>query len=306
MPAVTGNDNENVIYSVTQLSRKIRDILAGNPQFKDLFLEGEISNLRRPDSGHTYFDLKDETSVLACVYFKNLQAEVCNDLGNGIQIVARGSLISFEPRSQYQLKITKITQVGEGNTSRELKHLREKLEAEGLFNYDRKKKVPLRPRKVGVIASKNSDAEQDILNVFNSCKPTIKPVMAYATTRGEGAPFSIIKALKDLNENPDVDEIILARGGGPSEDFMAFNDEALVRAIASSKKPVITGIGHSGNSCLADLAADYVATTPSTAAEAAVPESHKSDLQKYKVAIVGLIVLLVFLIIVFLLAGGSV
>lgn len=130
--------------------------------------------------------------------------------------------------------------------------------------------------------------------------------MAYATTRGEGAPFSIIKALKDLNENPDVDEIILARGGGPSEDFMAFNDEALVRAIASSKKPVITGIGHSGNSCLADLAADYVATTPSTAAEAAVPESHKSDLQKYKVAIVGLIVLLVFLIIVFLLAGGSV
>jgi len=215
-------------------------------------------------------------------------------------------LTSFAPKSQHQLKIMKIAQMGEGNTSLETKRLREKLEGEGLFNHDRKKKVPPRPKKVGIIASKNSAAIKDILNVINSRNPMMKSVMAYATIQGEGAPSSIIKALNDLNEDPDVDVIILARGGGTSEDFMAFNDEGLVRAITSSKKPVITGIGHAGDTCLVDLAADVKATTPSTAAEAAVPEGHKSDLQKYKVVIAALIALLVLLILVFLLVGDSI
>lgn len=305
MPTVTGIDKENVV-SVTQLSLKIKYVLAENPQFKDLTLEGEISNFRRSDKGHIYFDLKEEKGVLACVYFKDLQEEVSNDLGNGIQIVAKGSLTSFAPESQYQLKIMKIAQVGEGNTSLETKRLKEKLEGEGLFNHDRKKKVPPRPKKVGIIASKNSKAIQDILNVINSRNPMMKSVMAYATIQGEGAPSSIIKALNDLNEEPDVDVIILARGGGTSEDFMAFNDESLVRAVASSKKPVVTGIGHAEDTSLVDLAADVKAATPSTAAEAAVPEGHKSDLQKYKVVIAVLITLLVLLILVFLLVGGSI
>lgn len=131
----------------------------------------------------------------------------------------------------------------------------------------------------------------------------VEPVTAHATMQGEGAPSSIIKALKDLNDDPDIDVIILARGGGTSEDLMAFNDEGLVRAIASSKKPVIAGIGHAEDTSLADLAADVKATTPSTAAEAAVPEGHKSDIQKYRVVIAVLIALFVLLIVVFLLVG---
>jgi len=304
MPATTGIDKENAVYSVTQLSRKIKYVLAENPQFKDLLLEGEISNFRRPDSGHIYFDLKDENTVIACVYFKYLQDGGSKDLGNGTQIVARGSLISFESRSQYQLKITKITKIGEGKHSLETKRLREKLEDEGLFDDDRKMKVPAKPKNIGIITSKNSEAVQDILNVISSRNPMMKPTMAYATIQGEGAPSSIIKALKDLNEDPDVDVIVLARGGGTSEDFMAFNDEGLVRAVASSKKPVITGIGHAVDLCLADMAADVKATTPSTAAEAAVPNYQKSALQKYKVVIAALIALLVLLILVFLIIVG--
>jgi exodeoxyribonuclease VII large subunit len=201
------------------------------------------------------------------------------------QIVAKGSLTSFEPKSQYQLKITKIAQVGEGNISWETKRLREKLDWEGLFNNDRKQKIPSQPKKMGIIASKNSEAIQDIFHVINSRNQMVETVTAHATMQGEGAPSSIIKALKDLNDDPDIDVIILARGGGTSEDLMAFNDEGLVRAIASSKKPVITGIGHAEDTSLADLAADVKATTPSTAAEAAVPKGHKSDIQKYRVVI---------------------
>lgn len=302
MPAVTGIDNENAV-SITQISHKIKDVLSENPQFQDIFLKGEISNFRRPDSGHIYFDLKDDKSVLACAYFKYYQNDITKYLGNGIQIVAKGSLTSFEPKSQYQLKITKIAKVGEGNISRETKRLKEKLDGEGLFNNDRKKKVPPHPKKVGIIASKSSEAIQDIFHVINSRSQTVETVTAHATMQGEGAPSSIIEALNYLNEDTDSDVIILARGGGTSEDLMAFNDEGLVRAVASSKKPVITGIGHAEDTSLTDLAADVKATTPSTAAEAAVPEDHKSDIQKYKVVIAALIALLVLLIVIFVLVG---
>ncbi|OPY57427.1 MAG: exodeoxyribonuclease VII large subunit [Methanosaeta sp. PtaU1.Bin112] len=281
MPLETGIAPENLsiadidptaIYSVTELSRHIKDALAANPKFNNLLLKGEISNFSRAASGHIYFNLREENCVIACAYFRSFQEAGCNDLGDGLQIVAMGSLNSYEPRSQYQLNIKRIIPIGDGLSALRLKRLREKLENEGLFDPERKRPLPRLPRKVGLITSKDSAAITDILTVVDSRFPNMNMVMVYATIQGEQAPSSIVRALNHLNKVSDVDAIILARGGGPSEDFMAFNDESLVRAIASSSKPVITGIGHERDICLADLAADFRAATPTAAAKAAIPD----------------------------------
>lgn len=326
------NIDPDDIYSVTELSRNIKQVFSATPKFNDIFLKGEISNFVQAASGHIYFNLKDESCVIACAFFKHLQAAGCADLAEGLQIVAMGSMMVYEPRSQYQLSIKKVIPIGNGISSLNLKRLRDKLEAEGLFSQDRKKPIPCLPRKVGIITSKNSAAIKDILTVINARCPKMDLLMAYATLQGNGAPQSIILALSSLAKIKDIDAIILARGGGPSEDFMAFNDEGLVRAIASSAKPIITGIGHESDVCLADLAADLRASTPSTAARAAIPDilelwnnlnplkmglersyksylldrdtkKGKSDLLKYKAIIVALIALLVVIILIFLLRG---
>ncbi len=292
MPSETGiasnslglvNIDPTTIYSVTELSQNIKHVLSANPQFNDILLKGEISNFARAASGHIYFNLKDENCVIACALFRHLQEKGCNDLGDGIQVMAMGSVTAYEPRSQYQLSIKKIMPIGDGVSSQKLKSLREKLEGEGLFNQDRRKPIPRLPEKVGIITSKDSAAITDILTVVNSRCPKVDLVMVYATLQGENAPSSMIQAMSHLIKASDVDVIILARGGGPSEDFEAFNDEALVRAIASSPKPIITGIGHEKDICLADLAADFRASTPSTAAKAAIP-----DLQELRDGLNGL------------------
>ena len=266
------NIDPDDIYSVTELSQNIKQFFSATPQFNDILLKGELSNFVQAASGHIYLNLKDENCVIACAFFRHLQTEGCGDLGNGIQVVAMGSVMVYEPRSQYQLSIKKIIPIGNGISSLNLKRLREKLEAEGLFSQDRKKPIPILPRKIGIITSKDSAAIKDILTVVNARCPKMDLVMAYVTLQGNGAPQSIIQALSSLAKIKDIDAIILARGGGPSEDFMAFNDEELVRAIASSTKPIITGVGHERDVCLADLAADVRASTPSTAAKVAIPD----------------------------------
>ena len=260
------------IYSVTELSRNIKAAFSASPQFNDILLKGEISNFVRAASGHVYFNLKDESCVVACAFFRHLQTVDCADLGDGLQVVAMGSVMVYEPRSQYQLGIKKIIPIGDGISALKLKRLREKLDGEGLFSQDRKKPIPCLPSRVGIITSKNSAAIKDILTVVDARCPKMDLLMGYVTLQGNGAPSNIILALSSLAKIRDIDAIILARGGGPSEDFMAFNDEELVRAIALSTKPIITGIGHESDVCLADLAADSRASTPSTAARTAIPD----------------------------------
>lgn len=317
------------IYSVTELSQNIKQFFSATPQFNDILLKGEISNFVQAASGHIYFNLKDQNCAIACVFFRHLQAASCSDLGDGVQAVTMCSVVVYEPRSQYQLSIKKIIPIGDGISSLKLKRLREKLEAEDLFSQERKKPIPILPRKVGIITSKDSAAIKDILTVVNARCPKMDLVIAYVTLQGNGAPPSIIQALSSLSRMEDIDAIILARGGGPSEDFMAFNYEELVRAIASSTKPIITGVGHERDECLADLAADLRASTPSTAAKAAIPDiqelrnsllplkqglersyksyldakKDKSDLLKYKAVIVALVALLVVILLIFLLRG---
>ena len=325
-----GKIDSNDIYSVTELSQNIKQFFSATPQFNDILLKGEISNFVRAASGHIYFNLKDESCVIACALFRHLQMGGCGDLGDGLQVVAMGSVMVYEPRSQYQLSIKKILPIGNGISSLKLKRIRDKLEAEGLFSQDRKRPIPCLPSKVGIITSKDSAAIKDILSVVNLRCPQMNLAMAYVALHGDGAPQSIILALSSLGKKRDIDAIILARGGGPSEDFMAFNDEELVRAIASSTKPIITGIGHESDVCLADLASDFRASTPSTAARAAIPDIQelgnsllplkqglersyktyllaldakegKSDLLKYKAVIFALIAFLVLIILIFLL-----
>ena len=270
-PDLVNIDPEDV-YSVTELSQNIKQFFSATPQFNDILLKGEISNFVQAASGHIYFSLNDQNCAIACVFFRHLQAANCSDLGDGVQAITIGSVVVYEPRSQYQLSIKKIIPIGDGISSLKLKRLREKLEAEGLFSQDRKKSIPILPRKIGIITSKDSAAIKDILTVVNARCTKMDLVMAYVTLQGNGAPGNIILAMSGLAKIKDIDAIILARGGGPSEDFMAFNDEELVRAIASSAKPIITGVGHERDVCLADLAADVRASTPSTAARAAIPD----------------------------------
>jgi exodeoxyribonuclease VII large subunit len=266
------NIDQNDIYSVTELSGNIKQVLSATPQFNDILLKGEISNFVQATSGHIYFSLKDQNCAIACAFFRYLQAAGCSDLGDGIQAVAMGTVVVYEPKSQYQLNIKKIIPIGDGISSLKLKRLRDKLEGEGLFSQDRKKPIPILPKKIGIITSKGSAAIKDILTVVNARCPNIGLVMAYVILQGNGAPGNIILALNSLSKFKDIDAIILARGGGPSEDFMAFNDEELVRAIASGTKPIIAGVGHERDVCLTDLAADFRASTPSTAARAAIPD----------------------------------
>lgn len=267
------NVDPTEIYSVTELSKNIKQILSGHPQLNNVLLKGEITNFIKASSGHLYFSIKDENTAIACAFFKYLQdTDVDKDLCDGIQIVAMGSMTTYEPRCQYQLNIKKIIPIGNGARALRLRQTEENLEKEGLFDESRKKAIPKLPRKIGIITSKDSAAITDIFTVINSRYPMMNLVMAYVALQGDSAPKSIINGLESLSRIEDIDVVILARGGGPSEDLMAFNDEGLVRAMHSYDKPIITGIGHEKDTCLADRVSDLRASTPSTAAKAAVPD----------------------------------
>ncbi len=260
------------VYSVSLLSQSIKRFLSETPKFNDVCLKGEITNFFRAASGHIYFDLMEDGYIIACAFFRRQQFSRCGDLGNGTLVVASGSITIYEKESKYQFIVNEITTIGDGFSSSELKRLTDELEREGLFSLDRKKPIPRLPRKIGVITSRDSTSIRDIRTVVNARFPKMDLVLAYAAIQGEGAPSSIIQAFIALAKINDVDAIILARGGGPSEDFMVFNDEQLVRFIASSTKPLITGIGHERDICLVDLVADFRASTPSTAAQAVIPD----------------------------------
>jgi exodeoxyribonuclease VII large subunit len=199
------------------------------------------------------------------------------DLDKGLQVLVKGAITTYEPRSRYQLNITQILPVGEGISLLRLKRLKEKLAKEGLFDESRKKPIPILPRKIGIITSKNGAALKDILKVVETRFLKMNIVIVPVMVQGEAAPKDIISGLTLLSTIDEVDTIILARGGGSAEELMVFNDEALVRAISASNKPIVTGIGHEKDTTLADLVADLRASTPSTAAKAAV-----SDVEQLK------------------------
>ena len=240
-------------------------------QFSDIWLEGELSNLRAPGSGHVYCTLKDKTSQIRAVLFRSSAIRLRFALQEGMQVVVRGRLTVYEPRGEYQIVLDTVEPKGVGALQLAFEQLKERLAEEGLFDQDRKKPLPAFPGTVGVVTSLTGAAIRDILAVLRRRWPTIHILIAPVQVQGESAGRQVAEALAALNEWGSVDVIIVGRGGGSMEDLWSFNEEIVVRAIAASHVPVVSAVGHEIDVTLSDFVADLRAPTPSAAAEAVVP-----------------------------------
>lgn len=264
-------------WSVTNLTRFLRDLLEAEEDLQDLWVEGEVSNLSRPSSGHLYFTLKDRNASLRCVMWRNAVMQQAYLPRNGDAIEIHGSISIYEAGGNYQLYGDLIRPAGEGALYQEFMRLKTQLEAEGLFDPQRKLPIPSWPRTIGIVTSPTGAALQDMLDTIRRRFPPLLVVLSPTQVQGEQAPQNIVSALQDLIRLVNPDLILLARGGGSLEDLMAFNDEQVARAIASSPIPIITGIGHETDFTIADFAADLRAPTPTAAAELATP--NRADLR---------------------------
>jgi len=240
-------------------------------QFSDIWLEGELSNLRAPGSGHVYCTLKDKASQIRAVLFRPNAVRLRFALQEGLKVIVRGRLTVYGPRGEYQIVLDTVEPKGIGALQLAFEQLKERLGAEGLFDQDRKKPMPAFPRAVGVVTSLTGAAIRDILAVLRRRWPTIQILIAPVQVQGESAGSQIAEALNALNDLGSVDVIIVGRGGGSLEDLWSFNEEIVVRAIAASHVPVVSAVGHEIDVTLADFVADLRAPTPSAAAEAVVP-----------------------------------
>ena len=256
-------------YSVSQLNREAKRLLATH--FMTVRVEGEISNFSAPSSGHWYFSLKDSQAQVRCAMFRGQQTRLGFRPNNGDLVVVDAQVSLYEPRGDYQLVVERMEQAGDGALRQAFERLKLKLLNEGLFDEDRKQPIPLIPKQIGVITSPSGAAIHDILTVLKRRFPAIPVVVYPVAVQGEPAKFEISAALQLANQRNEVDVLLLARGGGSLEDLWAFNEEIVARAIAASRIPVISGVGHEVDFTIADFAADLRAPTPSAAAEHAAP-----------------------------------
>jgi exodeoxyribonuclease VII large subunit len=264
-------------WSVSELTRYLRQLLEGDVMLQDVWVQGELSNVSRPASGHVYFTLKDSGAALRCVMWRNEAQRLRLNLQDGLAVEAHGAISLYEAGGQYQLYADQIRPVGEGALYQEYLRLKAVLEDEGLFDSERKRPIPSLPRRIGIVTSSTGAALRDMLDTLRRRLPLADVILAPAPVQGADAPAALVSALADLNRVARPDVILLARGGGSIEDLWAFNDERLVRAVTASQAPVITGVGHETDFTLVDFAADLRAPTPTAAAELATPIS-RADL----------------------------
>jgi len=258
--------NEETL-SVFQVNSLIRDLISGSPILSNLTVQGEISNFVRASSGHLYFSLKDDRASIRCVMFRGSATRVKFNPSDGDLVVARGQVNVFEKRGEYQLYCNSMVPAGLGELYAAFVELKERLEAEGLFDPARKKPIPPFPRKIGVVTSLTGAAARDFYNVSRRRDPGVNIVFANALVQGDQAPDSVVRAIQGLDMVEEVDLVVVTRGGGSFEELMAFNTEPVARAIAACSKPVIAAIGHETDFSIAEFAADMRAPTPSAAAE---------------------------------------
>jgi exodeoxyribonuclease VII large subunit len=263
---------QSLALSVSEVTRYLRELLESDAQLQDVWVQGEISNFSRPSSGHFYFTIKDSGAALRCVMWRGQAARQTYLPTDGQAVEVHGYISIYDAGGQYQLYADTIRPVGEGRLYQEFLRLKALLEAEGLFAAERKRALPDLPTRIGVITSPTGAALRDILNTLRRRYPLAEVILAPTAVQGEEAPAGIVSALEALNRLAHPDVIILARGGGSLEDLWAFNDERVVRAIAASPAPVISGVGHETDFTLADFAADLRAPTPTAAAELATPD----------------------------------
>lgn len=258
------------IYTVSQLTNEIKNLLERN--FEYIWVEGEISNLRIPTSGHIYFTLKDETAQIRAVMFR-LQSRLLKfEPVDGLQVISYGRISVYEPRGEYQLIVDYLEPKGLGALQLAFEQLKEKLAQEGLFDPAHKKPIPRLPQRIGIITSPTGAAIRDMLKIIERRYANIHILIYPVRVQGPGAAQEIAQAIKELNEWPNIDVIIVGRGGGSLEDLWAFNEEIVARAIFSSRLPVISAVGHEIDYTIADFVADLRAPTPSAAAELVVQE----------------------------------
>jgi len=267
-----------IVFTVTALNAYLRELLETDEVLQDLWVRGEISNFSQPRSGHLYFTLKDSEAAMRCVMWKPSAMRLRFTPADGMLVEAHGALSIYPAQGQVQLYVDALRPAGEGALYQEFLRLRARLEAEGLFDPSHKRPLPRLPKHIGVITSATGAALHDILQTLNRRLPTLRVTVAPTPVQGVDAPAGIIAALKRLNALPDLDLIILARGGGSIEDLWAFNDENVARAIYASRIPIISGVGHETDFTIADFVADLRAPTPTGAAELATPIT-KEELQ---------------------------
>ncbi len=273
MELIDNRPSEKKIFTVSELNRETKNLLSIH--FATIQVQGEISNLSTPSSGHIYFTLKDPKAQIRCAMFKSQLRRVDFKPENGLQVLISAQVSLYEARGDYQLIVNKMQEAGVGDLQLAFDRLKNKLMQEGLFDQQLKKTIPEIPGKIGIITSPTGAAVHDILSVLKRRFPAI-PVTIYPTAvQGESAKFDITKAIETVNQQNQDDVIILARGGGSLEDLWAFNEECVARAIVKSNIPIVTGIGHEVDFTIADFVADLRAPTPSAAAEKTVPDQQE-------------------------------
>ncbi len=259
------------IWSVSRLNREARFALEQG--FPPLWVQGEVSNLARPASGHLYFSLKDENAQINCAMFRPMQRNMSHEPKNGDLVLVRARVSLFEAQGKFQLKVEALEAAGTGALQRAFEELKRRLQAEGLFDSEIKRPLPAMPRRVGVITSGTGAAIRDILTTLKRRFPVAGVVLYPVPVQGEGAEEQIAAMLDTAGQRAECDVLILARGGGSLEDLWSFNAEGVARAIRRCPIPVVSGVGHEIDFTIADFAADYRAPTPTAAAEAVTPDS---------------------------------
>jgi len=260
------------ILRVTDLNRRVRALLDGDPTLADVWVEGEISTPSFPPSGHCFFTLKDSASQVRAVIFREELARSAVRPQHGMAVICHGRVRAYEPQGVYQLYVESITPAGAGDLHAPYEQLRARLATEGLFDADRKRPLPRWPRRIGVVTSPVGAVWQDIRNVIRRRYPLVELVLSPTVVQGEAASPAVVVALKRVFAQRGIDLVIVARGGGSLEDLWAFNDERVVRTLVTAPVPVVVGVGHESDVTLADFVADVRAPTPSAAAELAVPD----------------------------------
>ena len=264
-------DAQSVI-SVTQLSLYMNEVLKTDEILRDIWVRGEISGCKTYN-GHCYFTLKDAEAKLSCVFFKYARLRAsAPDLRDGMAVAVNGYIAFYERDGKLQLYVERVEPLGDGAMFLRFEQLKKRLEAEGLFEAERKRPLPAQPAVIGIVTSPQAAALRDMLRVLRNRYPLARVILSPALVQGAEAPLAIAKALDLLNEHGEAEVIIVGRGGGSIEELWAFNEEVVARAIARSRIPVISGVGHETDFTIADFVADLRASTPTAAATAAVPD----------------------------------
>ena len=264
---------ENQIYTVSELTKEIK--LTLEESYAKISVVGEISNFKSHISGHWYFNLKDSDAVISCTMWKGLNSFVFFTPQDGMKVIVNGKLTVYPPRGNYQIDVRSMKPAGMGELQEAYERLKQKLEAEGLFDEEHKKEIPSFPQKIGIVTAISGAALKDMISVAERRFPAVELVIAPALMQGNGSAESIVRSLGLLNQRDDIDVIIIARGGGSIEDLWSLNEEIVARAIYKSKVPVISGVGHEVDFTIADYVADLRAPTPSVAMELATPDITK-------------------------------